>query len=112
MFKQNYRRELIRRIEDDSTTLEAYLKSLNVKELCHLGGKAWAAVSSSCVEKCWEKGLEPAFSSCQSTTEDDDDEPDLYGFTEEDVCEAEKLSEWSKEERHQWHSADDECLTI
>ena len=95
MFKQSYRRELIRRIVDDSTTLEAYLKSLNVKEVCHLGGKAWAAVSSSCAANCWEKGLGPAFSSSQSTMEDDD-EPEFYGFTEEDVREAEKLSESSK----------------
>ena len=70
MFKQIYRRELNLRIIDESLT--------------HISGKALCSIST---EKCWQKGLRPAF---PIDDEDEHDEQDSYSFTEEDLREAER----------------------
>ena len=91
-----------------------------MKEVCHLGGKAWAAINAACISKCWDKGLGPAFSSCVDTDEsiaddsdDDDSELDFEGFTEEDVRESERLFAqlFDKEDLLQWQIADNDCPT-
>ncbi|KAG6924361.1 JRK-like, partial [Chelydra serpentina] len=50
VFKQNYRREMIKRMVADNNSVGTSLASLNLKEVCHLGGKAWDAISARCIE--------------------------------------------------------------
>ncbi|KAG6940245.1 tigger transposable element derived 5 [Chelydra serpentina] len=97
VFKQNYRREMIKR--------------MNLKEVCHLGGKAWDAISARCIERCWIKDLGPAF---PSSTHDDgnDDEPEFTRLIEDDVRLAEEALREYKHSHHdilKWFSVDDIC---
>ncbi|MEW8544978.1 MAG: transposase, partial [Candidatus Thiodiazotropha sp.] len=63
-FKTIYRRELVRKIVDDERPVQEFLKSVNIKEMIHLAGQSWNAVSAISIEKCWMKGLAPSFPTC------------------------------------------------
>uniref|UniRef100_A0A8C3FM42 HTH CENPB-type domain-containing protein n=1 Tax=Chrysemys picta bellii TaxID=8478 RepID=A0A8C3FM42_CHRPI len=107
VFKQNYRRKMIKwMVADNNSSVDTSLTSLNLKEVCHLGGKAWDAISACCIERCWIKGLGPAF---PSSTHDDgnDDEPEFTRFIEDDVCLAKEAN--SHHDIRNWFSADDIC---
>ncbi|KAG6937576.1 tigger transposable element derived 5 [Chelydra serpentina] len=112
VFKQNYRREMIKRmVADNNSSVDTSLASLNLKEVCHLGGKAWDAISARCIERCWIKGLGPAF---LSSTHDDgnDDEPEFTRLIEADVRLAEEALREYEHSHHDilnWFSADDIC---
>ncbi|XP_005311517.2 tigger transposable element derived 5-like [Chrysemys picta bellii] len=112
VFKQNYCREMIKRmVADNNSSVDTSLASLNLKEVCHLGGKAWDAISARCIERCWIKGLGPAF---LSSTHDDgnDDEPEFTRFIEDDVHLAEEALREYEHSHHDtlnWFSADDIC---
>ena len=71
-------------VADNNASVDTSLALLNLKEVCHLGGKAWDAITARCIERCWIKGLGPAFTA--STQNDSDDEPEFRGFIEDDVC--------------------------
>uniref|UniRef100_A0A8C3F939 Transposase n=1 Tax=Chrysemys picta bellii TaxID=8478 RepID=A0A8C3F939_CHRPI len=69
VFKQNYRWEMIKwMVAGNNSSVHTSLASLNLKEVCHLVGKAWDAISARFIERCWIKGLGPAF---PSSTHDD-----------------------------------------
>ncbi|CAM2111791.1 unnamed protein product [Caretta caretta] len=112
VFKQNYHREMIKwMVVNNNSSVDTSLASLNLKEVCHLGGKAWNAISAGCIERCWIKGLGPAF---PSSAHDDgnNDKPEFTRFIEDDVrLTKEALREY--EHRHHdilnWFSADDIC---
>ncbi|CAM4538751.1 unnamed protein product [Lepidochelys olivacea] len=90
VFKQNYRHKMIKQmVADNNTPIDTSLAWLNLKEVCHLSGKAWDAIAARCIERCWLKGLGPAF---PSSTHDDgnDDEPEFTRFIEDDVRLAEE----------------------
>ncbi|XP_053886759.1 tigger transposable element derived 5-like [Malaclemys terrapin pileata] len=112
VFKQNYRREMIKRmVANTNSSVDTSLALLNLKEVCHLSGKAWDAISARCIERCWIKGLGSAF---LSSTHDDgnDDEPEFTRFIEDDVHLAkEALREYEHSHRDtlNWFSADDIC---
>ena len=81
-----------------------------MKEECHLGGKAWDAITARCIERCWIRGLSPAFTA--STQNDSDDEPEFRGFIEDDIRLAEealKEYEYSHHDILNWYSVDDIC---
>ncbi|KAG6934571.1 tigger transposable element derived 5 [Chelydra serpentina] len=51
VFKQNYRCKMIKRmVADNNSSINTSLASLNLKEVCHLSGKAWDAISSRCIK--------------------------------------------------------------
>uniref|UniRef100_A0A674KH34 HTH CENPB-type domain-containing protein n=1 Tax=Terrapene triunguis TaxID=2587831 RepID=A0A674KH34_9SAUR len=107
-FKQNYRRKMIKwMVVDNNSSVDTSLASLNLKEVCHLGGKAWDAISARCIEG----GLSPAF---PSSTHDDgnDDESEFTRFIEDDVRLAEEALREYEHSHHdilKWFSADDIC---
>lgn len=111
VFKQNYRREMIKgMVADNNASVDTSLALLNLKEVCHLGGKAWDAITARCIERCWIKGLGPAFT--PSTQNDSDDELELTGFTEDDVRLAEEALKKYEHSHHDilnWYSVDDIC---
>ncbi|KAH1185329.1 hypothetical protein KIL84_018078, partial [Mauremys mutica] len=77
LFKQNYCCKMIKRmVADNNSSVDRSLASLNLKEVCHCGGKASDAISARCIEQCWIKGLGPAFLS--STHDDADDICPIY----------------------------------
>jgi hypothetical protein len=91
VFKQNYRREFIRAVVESSTTLQDFLKTLNLKEVCHLGGKAWDMITMTCIEKCWLKGLRGVFKNEDDTevSEAPDEEKfNINGLSEEAIVES------------------------
>uniref|UniRef100_A0A452HST6 HTH CENPB-type domain-containing protein n=1 Tax=Gopherus agassizii TaxID=38772 RepID=A0A452HST6_9SAUR len=88
VFKQNYRREMIKRMV-----------------------AAWDTISALCIERCWIKGLGPTF---PSSTHDDgnDDKPEFTRFIEDDVCLAKEALQEYEHSHHDilnWFSADDIC---
>uniref|UniRef100_A0A8C3F368 HTH CENPB-type domain-containing protein n=1 Tax=Chrysemys picta bellii TaxID=8478 RepID=A0A8C3F368_CHRPI len=89
VFKQNYRREMIKRMVADNSSVDTSLSSLNLKEVCHLGWKAWDAISARCIERCWIKDLGPAFPS-SSHDDGNNNEPEFTRFIEDDVPLAEE----------------------
>uniref|UniRef100_A0A452ILK5 HTH CENPB-type domain-containing protein n=1 Tax=Gopherus agassizii TaxID=38772 RepID=A0A452ILK5_9SAUR len=111
IFKQNYRREMIKRMVADNSSVDTSLASLNLKVVCHLSGKAWNAISTCCIERCWIKDLGLAF---PSSTHDDgnDDEPEFTRFIEDNVCLAKEALRGYEHSHHDilnWFSADDIC---
>ena len=97
-------------VADNNSSFDTSLASLNLKEVCHLGGKAWDAITARCIERCWIKGLGPAFTA--STQNDSDDEPEFRGFIEDDIHLAEealKEYEYSHHDILNWYSVDDIC---
>ena len=75
-------------VADNNSSFDTSLASLNLKEVCHLGGKAWDGITACCIEQCWIKGLGPAFTA--STQNDSNDKPEFRGFIEDDVRLAEE----------------------
>uniref|UniRef100_A0A8C0GVW8 HTH CENPB-type domain-containing protein n=1 Tax=Chelonoidis abingdonii TaxID=106734 RepID=A0A8C0GVW8_CHEAB len=98
VFKQNYHHEMIKWMVADNSSVNTSLASLNLKEVCHLGRKAWDAISARCFEQCWIEGLGPDFLSS--------------AFIEDDVCLAEEALREYEHSHHDilnWFSADDIC---
>ncbi|CAM2098061.1 unnamed protein product [Caretta caretta] len=98
-------------VADHNSSIDTSLASLNLKEVCHLGGKAWDAISARCIERCWIKGRGPAF---PSSTHDDgnDDEPEFTRFIEDDIRLAEEALREYEHSHHDilnWFSAGDIC---
>ncbi|CAM4479053.1 unnamed protein product [Lepidochelys kempii] len=115
VFKQNYRRKMIlRMVVDNNSSVDTSLASLNLKEVFHYDGKAWAAICARCIERCWIKGLGPAFLSSTHDDDKNDDEPEFTRFTEDDICLAEEALrqyEHSHYDILNWFSVDDICPT-
>ncbi|CAM2104946.1 unnamed protein product [Caretta caretta] len=111
VFKQNYHRKMIKRmVVDNNSSVNTSLVSLNLKEVCHLGRKACDAISARCIERCWIKGLGPAFLS--STHDDGNDKPEFTRFIEDNLHLAEEALREYKHSHHDilsWFSADDIC---
>uniref|UniRef100_A0A8C3TCP3 HTH CENPB-type domain-containing protein n=1 Tax=Chelydra serpentina TaxID=8475 RepID=A0A8C3TCP3_CHESE len=100
VFKQNYHRKMIKwMVADTNSFVNTSLAPPNLKDVCHLGGKAWDAISARCIERCLIKGLGPAF---PSSTHDDgnDDEPEFTSLIEDDVCLAEEALKEYEHSRH------------
>uniref|UniRef100_A0A8C0J5T5 DDE-1 domain-containing protein n=1 Tax=Chelonoidis abingdonii TaxID=106734 RepID=A0A8C0J5T5_CHEAB len=112
VLKQNYCCKMICYHQlDNNFSIDTSLASLNLKEVSHLGGKAWDAISARYIEQCRIKGLGPAF---PSSTHDDgnDDKPEFTRVTEDVVHLAEAaLREYEHSHRDSlnWFSADDIC---
>nr|XP_006813724.1 PREDICTED: tigger transposable element-derived protein 5-like [Saccoglossus kowalevskii] len=71
-FKANYRRELLLQLllDPEYSSLNTGLKSYTIKDTCYITAKAWRQVKSESIEKCWMKGLGPAFSIEPSTNDE------------------------------------------
>ncbi|CAM2117225.1 unnamed protein product [Caretta caretta] len=97
-------------VADNNSSIDTSLASLNLKEVCHLGGKAWDAISAHCIERCWIKGLGPASPSATHNDGNDDD-PEFTRFIEDDVRLAEETLREYEHSHHtlNWFPADDIC---
>lgn len=83
--KQNYRKEMMRRIITEDTTLLDFIKTLSLKDVFYLVSKAWSAITESAVRATWDKALGDPFSHQDDTADPDDDEEDFLGFTQEEI---------------------------
>jgi len=92
--KRAYRRLLIRGCLETDFTITQYLKSITVKDACHLLGEAWASVSSASIRATWDSALGNPF----EHPEEQPAEEEFLGFTEEEVEEACARSEARAEE--------------
>lgn len=122
-FKMHYRRELVRKIVAAEIPVQDSLKAVNVKEMMILAGKSWECVTATCIERCWMKGLGPAFPQPQPDNadadarpddqtddqSDDDDEDEFEGFTAADIEEMRKKIDAAPEEIKQWLTIDNDC---
>lgn len=112
-----YRRELIKKIVSNDRPVQESLKALNLKEMIHLAGQSWNAVSATSIEKCWMKGLAAAFpapieTAVEVRNEDSDsdvDDGEFEGFTQADIDDMQKKLDASPEEVRQWLTIDNEC---
>jgi len=124
-YKVFYRRELIQRIADESVNLQDYLKSLHLKEVCLLGGKAWNRVTEECIQKSWERGLGAAFDAPAAEPEAAvapaegavqaeivaDFIPDEIRVTADEARGISRImgARFTAEEVQQWHTLDNDC---
>ena len=119
-FKMLYRRELMKKIVNADGPIQDSLKAINVKEMIHLSGQSWDGVKPASIEKCWMKGLGPAFVVPEEATVDnhganddsDDDEEEFEGFSAADLEEVQRKLESTPDEIRQWLNIDNDCPTF
>lgn len=119
-FKMLYRRELVKKIVDADRPVQESLKSITVKEMIHLSGQSWDVVKPTSIEKCWMKGLGPAFVVPAETSNDerlttddsDDDDEEFEGFSAADLEEMQRKIETTPDEIRQLLTIDNDCPTF
>lgn len=85
--KQHYRKEMMRRILNEDTTLLDFVKSLSMKDVFYLVGKAWSAIQERSICATWDKALGDPFRRQEDSqdTDDDEDDEDFLGFSQEEI---------------------------
>lgn len=132
--KCNYRHELLMKLVNERTTISECLKTINVKEVIYLAGKAWDRVTAKCIEACWNRGLGTAFSGFEGFDADDlasaeqrlvefnefegfdaDDlasaEQRLEEYIRSNVSEPERVLEIEPSEVNEWIQTENDCNT-
>ncbi|XP_007892178.2 tigger transposable element derived 5-like [Callorhinchus milii] len=95
-FKRIYRRELVKGLVNSNLAVNEYLNHINLKEMFYLAARAWDEVSTTCIQRCWLKGLCDAFP--EEPNDDIIEDDILVGFTAEEIQAAqEKLKDLIEE---------------
>jgi hypothetical protein len=79
-FKAYYRKNLVRNMLEEDTTVTTFLKSFTLKDALWVSAKSWDSVTWKTIVKCWDKGL-PNTHQAESDDEDEDDAP-LFSFND------------------------------
>ena len=118
-FKMLYRRELTKKIVNADRPVQETLKTISIKEMIHLSGQSWDGVRPTSIEKCWMKGLGPAFvvpdadaDEPRATDDSDDDDEEFEGFSAADLEEMQRKIEATPDEIRQWLTIDNDCPTF
>uniref|UniRef100_A0A4W3J4W6 HTH CENPB-type domain-containing protein n=1 Tax=Callorhinchus milii TaxID=7868 RepID=A0A4W3J4W6_CALMI len=91
-FKKNYRTELVKEFVYSDLMVTEYLNQMNLKDVFKLATRAWDEVSTTCIQRCWLKGLCDAFT--EEPTDDIIEDDIFVGFTAEEILAAqEKLKD-------------------
>jgi len=83
-FKRHYRRELLRSVLAEDSSLVEFLKALSIKDAFYLMDKAWVSIEGKSIRAVWDKALGNPFNTTSSPDKDDDEE-EFWGFTQEDI---------------------------
>lgn len=85
--KQNYRKEMMRQILMEDNTLLDFIRTLSVKDVFFLVGKAWAAIQEKAVRATWDKALGDPFNHQEDNEGDssEEEDEDFLGFTPEEI---------------------------
>ena len=81
--KRSYRRELMRNILKEGSTLASFLKDLTVKDAMMILHQCWEGMSPASIRATWDKAL-----GAREVEEEEEEEEEFLGFTEEEIQDA------------------------